>query len=73
MELFRLKDNKGVVYAEHATEEYCNKIISDYAKSKNLGHYYRTNILEDGSFWIDYGSHTHFFHLISERSQDDKL
>jgi|SaaInl6LU_22_DNA_1037377.scaffolds.fasta_scaffold259015_2 hypothetical protein len=73
MELFTLRDNYGTIYAENATEAYCNKVIEDFAKASNLGLYYRTNLLDDGSHWIDYGSHTHFFILVSERSQDEGL
>lgn len=70
MELFTLTDSDGKLIAENATESFCNTYIMNYAKERNLGFYYRGHLLQDGTHWIDYGSHTHFFLMRSERLDD---
>lgn len=70
-ELFKLTDNDNVIFAESATHDECWEIIKNYAKERNLGYYYRGNLLENGTQWIDYGSHTHFFLMKSERLDDE--
>lgn len=70
MELFKLWDSDDNIVAENATEKYCWDYISKYAKERNLGYYYRSNLLEDGTQYIDYGSHSHFFYMKSERENE---
>ena len=67
MELFKLCDSDDNIITENETESWCWKYIMDYAKSKDLGYYYRKSMLDDGTEVIDYGSHTHFFYIKSER------
>ncbi len=63
MELFKLWDSDGNIVAKNATESWCWEYIRNYAKARNLGYYYRSNLSADGVQEIDYGSHTHFFYL----------
>jgi hypothetical protein len=72
MELFKLWDSDGNIIAENATEQYCNTYIREYAKERGLGLYYRGHLLQDGTHWIDYGSHTHFFYMKSERLEVER-
>ena len=58
-----LIDNKGVVHLTDATEDMCFSFINKYAKSKDLGFYFRSHLLENGNIWVDYGSHSHFFEI----------
>lgn len=72
MELFKLWDSDGNIIAENATEEYCHTYVQNYAKARNLGYYYRGHLLEDGTHVTDYGSHTHFFYMKSERLEQER-
>jgi hypothetical protein len=61
--MYKLWDSNDTLIYEYATHGECWEHISNHAKTRNLGYYYRSNLLEDGTQWIDYGSHTHFFYL----------
>jgi len=59
--MYKLKDSDGVEHLTNTTLEACWGYIAAYAKSKDKGYYYRQNMLEDESIWVDYGSHAHTF------------
>lgn len=61
--MYKLWDSKDNVIYENATHDECWEHIRNYAKARNHGYYYRSNLLEDNTQQIDYGSHTHFFYI----------
>ena len=59
-----LTDNFGKDYGVFNTEQEAYAEIKRQIELLNFkSYYYRLNFLEDGSKWIDYGSHSHFFYL----------
>ncbi len=61
---FKLWDSNNIQYGLFDTIEDAYKEIQKYTNEKKIDvFYYRQNLSEDGTIWIDYGSHTHFFNI----------
>lgn len=61
--MYKLWDSDDKVICAYCAHDECWEEISTYAKAQNHGYYYRSNLLEDGTQQIDYGSHSHFFYI----------
>lgn len=46
------------------TYDQAMRYISEYAKERDLGHYFRTWEMPSGNITVDYGSHMMFFFLV---------
>lgn len=64
--MYILKDSNEILYGTFETENEAYAEIKRQIELLNFkSYYYRLNYLEDGSKWIDYGSHSHFFHILN--------
>ena len=62
--MFMLTDNNDVNYGLFESQDAAYDEIKKRIKLLNFEvYYYRQNMLDDRTVWIDYGSHTHFFYL----------
>jgi hypothetical protein len=54
--------NETTLLGEFATKEDAYQAISDDIDSTGFkSFYWRTNTLEEGEVWLDYGSHSRFY------------
>jgi uncharacterized protein with von Willebrand factor type A (vWA) domain len=61
---FRVWDTNSNIDKEVKNIEEAFSVIKEYLESINFkSYYYRKNFLEDGTIWLDYGSHSHFFFI----------
>ena len=62
--MFILTDSDDVNYGLFETEADAYIEIQRQLDIKNFKSFYmRQTFLEEGTVWIDYGSHTHFFYI----------
>ena len=62
--MFVLTDSDDVNYGLFETEADAYIEIQRQLDIKNFKSFYmRQTFLEEGTVWIDYGSHTHFFYI----------
>lgn len=70
--MFKVWDSSNSICKEVNTIEEAYKVIRDYIESINFKSYYwRHNFLDDGSTWVDYGSHSHFFYVKEVGSKNE--
>lgn len=61
---FKLWDSNNIEYGLFNSMEDAYKEIQKYTTARKIDvYYYRQNLLEDGTIYIDYGSHVHFFYI----------
>jgi hypothetical protein len=62
--MFVLTDSDNINYGLFETEQEAFAEISKQLQIRDFQSYYmRQSFLEEGTIWIDYGSHTHFFYI----------
>ena len=62
--MIKLTDSNKKDYGLFQTIDEVWRAIDNHLKDTNFKRYYtRVTTLEDGTLWIDYGSHTHFFYI----------
>jgi hypothetical protein len=62
--MFRLYDNNEKEYGLFTSYDAAWKAMISYLDEIQFKYYYfRQSLLEDGTSWVDYGSHSHFFYI----------
>ena len=70
--MYLVYDNANTIKEYKNTEDEAYGVIKQYLDDTGFtSYYYRQSFADDGSIWIDYGSHTHFFYI--KEVEDGKI